>query len=392
MAVRFSLYYHSKENGEYLQKIINSTSQGLLVEAKDLDQLPAQANSGAEVVFLEYQEDHPRLDRWIEKAVSDPKGPYIFLYLKEISTASLWKAMRLGIKECFTFPIGEVEFQEALDRLPQALAAPEGQEATGFITFMGVKGGVGTTFLAANLAAILAREYGREVLMLDLDLHFNPLLHYFDAHPQHTIMDLIENFGRMDFPYMKGLFHPCGENLALLAGPARLEEAEGVTPEHLEKIMKFLKNLGFYRFILVDATSHLNDLALKALEFSDRLVLVAGQSIPALSNAKKLLELLELLDVPGLKIDVVLNAWDHRGALSFGEAKAYLGGEIWGTVPCDYREVGRSINEGRPLVQSHPRHPVCRELRGLAVHLAGEDLGAREPAGMGWMKRLLRRA
>ncbi|MDD2904052.1 MAG: hypothetical protein PHU44_16630, partial [Syntrophales bacterium] len=150
MAIRFSLYYHSKENGEYLQKIINSSHQGMLVDTQSLANLPAKVNSGTDVIFLEYQEDDNKLDRWIEKTAADPQSPSIFLFLHEITTNSLWKALRLGVKECFTFPVRLEEFQEALERLPRLDNTLDLMENTRVVSCLGSKGGVGNTFLTTN--------------------------------------------------------------------------------------------------------------------------------------------------------------------------------------------------------------------------------------------------
>ena len=392
MAIRFSLYFQSEETGEYLQKVINSTSQAILAEAKPLSQLAGPEDSGSEAIFLEYQEDNPNLDRWIEKTASDPQAPHIFLYLKEISTASLWKALRLGVKECFTYPIGEEEFREALERLPRILGGPQGLEATCVISFLGCKGGVGTTFLTVNTAQLLAQEHQRQVLVVDLNLHFSQIPFFLDAQPKYTLMDLINNLDGLDVSYLRSLFYGWGENLYLLPAPARLEDAETITPEQVEKVLRFLKHLRYYRFILLDLTNQIHELTLKALEFSDKLVLVVTQSIPALSNAKKLLELLQMLNFPDLKVEVVLNAWQKRGDLDLAEIQGFLGQEVGATVVGDHTLVARSINEGRPLVEQHPGHVLCRDLQALTARLGGEEGDSKNRAGPSWVKRWLRRA
>ncbi|MBU4231637.1 MAG: hypothetical protein KKF43_03805, partial [Proteobacteria bacterium] len=168
MSTQYTIYYNSLENQEYLQQIIEASGTGKLVESHDLAHLPAQASNGIDVVFLEYQENNPELDHWIERIVVNPKSPAIFLYFKEISTNNLWKAIRLGAKECFTFPIQEKDFQQAVKRL---VAQPEvrkiSAKPTQVISFLGCKGGVGTSFLVANLASLLAQERRGKVLVVD---------------------------------------------------------------------------------------------------------------------------------------------------------------------------------------------------------------------------------
>src|SRR5450759_4428445 len=156
MFTQFSIYYNSLENKEYLRQIIEASDTGKLVESQDLAYLPSESAPGIDVVFLEYQENNPKLDHWIERIAVDPRSPAIFLYFREISTNNLWKALRLGAKECFTFPIQEEDFQQAVKRLAARMEVSQGRaKPTRIISFLGCKGGIGTSFLVANLALSL---------------------------------------------------------------------------------------------------------------------------------------------------------------------------------------------------------------------------------------------
>ena len=388
MAIRFSLYYHSKENGEYLQKIINTSRQGMLVDTQSLTNLPARVNSGTDVVFLEYQEDDAKLDRWIEKTAADPKSPSIFLFLHEITTNSLWKALRLGVKECFSFPIRVEEFQEALDRLPTPDASLEVAETTRVVSFLGSKGGVGNTFIATNVAHLLAQEQKGLVLLMDLDLRYGQVIYFFDVQPKYNVIDVIENFERLDKTYLQSLFHSYDKFLSILPAPSRLEEAEAVTGEHLEKILRYLKNSRLFSWILLDCCHQMDEVTLKALELSDDILLVTNPSIPALSNAKKLLELLQLLDLGGVRSEVILNSWQKRGDLGEAEVVSFLGREVTSKITFDPQQVGRCINEGRPMEELAPRHTVCQELKAIAARLLGDE-GKSPGSGLKWIKRLV---
>jgi hypothetical protein len=147
MSTQFGIYYNSPENMEYLRKIIEASDTGTLVESNDLAHLPPQAVPGIDVIFLEYQENNPGLDHWIEKIVVNPRSPAIFLYFREISTNNLWKALRLGAKECFSFPIQEEDFQQAVKRLAARLEASKVlAKPTRIISFCTASGFLDTSF------------------------------------------------------------------------------------------------------------------------------------------------------------------------------------------------------------------------------------------------------
>jgi pilus assembly protein CpaE len=390
MSTQFSIYYSSPENQAYLRQIIEASGAGKLVESNDLAHLPAQAVNGSDVVFLEYQENNPELDHWIERIAANHRSPAIFLYFKEISTNNLWKAIRLGAKECFTYPIQEEDFQQAVKRIWARTEVSKGSaKPTQIISFLGCKGGVGTTFLVANLAGLLAQERQGKVLLVDLDLGFGQLNYFFDVHPEHTLTELIENLERLDNNYLQNIFCPIGDNCYLLPAPARLEEAEIIKADHLEKIISFLKeNLGF-RWILIDCCHQLDEITMKALELSESLMLVTSQSIPALSNAKKMLDILNLLELRALDVEVLVNFWNRQNELSVVDVENFLGKTIAGTISFDYKQASLSVNEGKLLVDTSPRHPICGDLKLIAGKInPGDTPEETNGSGWKWLQRL----
>jgi pilus assembly protein CpaE len=384
MITNFSIYYKSPENKDYLQKIIEASGTGKLVEAKELANLPAQAAGKTDLVLLEYRENDPELDHWIETTAANPQAPPIFLYFQEISTNKLWKALRLGAKECFTFPIEEKDFQQAVKRIQAQIGAKkELAKPTQTISFLGCKGGVGTTLLLANLATLLAQEGQGKVLLVDLDLGFGQLNYFFDIHPQHTMTDVVGNLDRLDSKYLQSVLYPLGDNLYLLPAPARLEESEVINAGHLEKIVRYVKEQMGFRWVLIDCCHTFDEITLKALELSDILMLVGAQSIPALSNAKKMLDILTLLDLKALDVKVLVNFWDRQHELTQADVEGFLGRAVAGTITCDYKQAAFSVNEGKPLVGVAPRHAITGDLK-LIAEMVCQDNAPEETNGSKW--------
>jgi pilus assembly protein CpaE len=393
MALHFSVYCHSPEKLDRLRQVIEASGVGMLVAANDLTHLPPVGENGTDVLLLEYQENNPQLDRWIETTATNPKNPAVFLVFPEISASQLWKALHLGVKECFAFPVGPEEFKAAVDRFLTHTALKPPLEGPGrIISLLGCKGGVGTSFLASNLAYLISREQKGQVLLVDLDLQYAQLVHFFDIKARHSLSDLIAHLEEMDHSYLQNVVYPYNKCLAILPGPANLEEAEAITAEHLGKILSYLKNMQVFRWILLDAGHRMEEITLKALELSDHLVLVTVPSVPALANTRKWLGLLHLLDLE-VPVEIWLNAWDKNTPLALSEVSDYLGAEVYATLPGDADAVNRSINDGRPLTETDPRHPLCQALQTRADRLMGKEnpAGAMTP-GWGWLKRLTGKA
>jgi len=183
------------------------------------------------------------------------------------------------------------------------------------------------------------------------------------------------------------LLYPYNKFLSLLPAPARLEEAEAVTPDNLGKVLSYLKNMPTFSWVLLDAGHRMDEITLKALEHSDSLVLVTAPSVPALANTRKWLELLQLLELK-LPMEIWLNAWDKAADLTLAEVANYLGMEVRGTIPFDPEAVSRSINHGHPLAETAPRHPVCQAIRSLGAGIVGLEVAEEASSGWGWLKRL----
>jgi pilus assembly protein CpaE len=388
MAIKFNIYYRSPENGQYLRQVVQSSGAATL-KASPLDGLPPASENGVDAILLEYRDDQPELDRWIEQHSVDPKSPPIFLFFPEIADACPWKTLRLGARGCFGYPVKPEEFQQAVNRLrarAASLLSPD--QAPRIVTFLGAKGGAGATFLAINAACLLARDRQGQVLLLDLDLQYSQLAYFFDLQAKLTLGDVVHHPEELDGAYLQNLFSSHGQNLYILPAPSRLEESEGVTPDHVEKVLAGAKKLPGFGWIVIDGGHRFDEVTLKAVELSDELVLVATPSIPALSNARKLLELLRLLGLEKLPTKLWLNAWQKDQDLKLEELAEFVGRDISGIVRFDYQQVVRSINEGRPLAETAPRHPVCQDLKTLVAGLQGADpAGNGNGLAWGWLKR-----
>jgi len=272
-----------------------------------------------------------------------------------------------------------VEFHNSFLAQGQAPAArPDqatgGADSTRVVSFFGSKGGVGNTFLTINIAYLLAREKVGKVLVVDLDLLYGQALYFFDATPKHTILDVIENFEDLDSSYLHKLVHHCHDYLSLLPAPQRLEDAETVTPVQVRKILHYLKNLQEFKWIFIDCPHHLGEVALTALESSDQIFLTTAPSLPALSNAKKVLKLLDVLGLREDKVAVILNSVQKHKGLMDAEAQKFLGQEIAYKIGFAPIEVDISIEEGKPLGATAPKVAMSLGLKTIADKFLGTDI------------------
>lgn len=214
------------------------------------------------------------------------------------------------------------------------------------LTFLGTKGGTGTTTMAVNCAADIRRLSGRPTLVADVKQAGDVAL-FLGLRPRHTLADLLEQVAWSE-PDLARRFvteHDCGlEVLAAADGYSRpnARDAEGVE--------EALRNLaGFYEYLVVDAGSALTESAVAALALSDLVILVANPDVPCLRNLQRLTDTIRLDGVGPERLRIVLNRAADTGVIPVQQIEDALARTIDFRIPSDYRTVASALNAGVPL-------------------------------------------
>jgi pilus assembly protein CpaE len=389
MAYRFGLYYFSDDIGQTLQRIVNRSPQGIIVHSSSLIEVfPPPLHRDVDILFIEYHEEVDGLDLWLESLKNNANRQYVFLYLHEADTDTLLKVLRLGVAECFIDRVDAEEFENALQRLSKDPSTFSASEKTRVISFFGSKGGVGVTFMAVNLGYTLAQSCREPTLLLDLDLRSGDISSFLDIQPRYTILDIIENFDRMDPQYLQDVIHSKDKGLNVLPAPPKMEDSELVNSHHVEKILQYIRIQNLYHWIIMDLGDVLDEVTLKGIERSDQVFLVTSLNIPGLRNAKKIFEMLQLL-FSTEKVHIIANSYHKSVDIKPKEGSKFLGQEFFATFTFDYAAVIQSINEGRAVGEILPQHRLALEFNNFAKSLQNKETG--ENMSEGWFTSLARR-
>lgn len=142
------------------------------------------------------------------------------------------------------------------------------------------KGGVGKTFLSANLAAALTRR-GLKVLVLDADLGLANLDVVLNLYPKLTLHDVFTGKATLEDAILKA---PGGFSV-LLAGSGMVEYSR-LTPEVREDFLKLMADVvPRYDVVLLDTGAGISDVVLFALSLASEIVLVATPEPTSLTDA-----------------------------------------------------------------------------------------------------------
>src|SRR5215472_14585586 len=151
------------------------------------------------------------------------------------------QCMRAGANEFLLQPIKRTEFRDAMGRLErQPRHGAPGESKLGKVyTFIGTKGGVGTTTMAVNFAGVLAQRKVSTVA-IDLDIVGNDIAMQIGASPQYTLMEVGENLERMDQALFEGFVTRDPLGFFLVGPPDALEQHAHFSDHSFREFATFL--------------------------------------------------------------------------------------------------------------------------------------------------------
>ncbi len=230
-----------------------------------------------------------------------------------------------------------------------------------------VCGGAGGSIVAANLAALLAKQYG-SCALLDFDVRKGDQASLYNLTPRHSVADLCRNIETLDKNMLEQSLvkHPCGVHV--LGAPRTLRETDQATPTGLRRTLHIARTA--FPFLVVDYPDFRDEAQVGIFEGADLVLPVFRFDFTALRNLQRVLEFWQPLKIDPGKIHLVGNQYGQRKGLALRKIETALRKRIQFLVPDDPSLVNLSVNCGVPVVLESPGATFSKSLNRLLEGLS----------------------
>ena len=294
------------------------------------------------------------------------------------------EAMRAGYRDFVVLPEDAQLLRRTVREAPSEVAtvADQGQ----VVVVIGAKGGVGSSFITANLGAELVPVH--RVCAIDLDFSMGDLASMLDLQTSSSMQDLLGNLNRLDERMLAGsvAVHPSG--LHVVAQPLELLENEFLRGEDVLKVLSTAADA--YQYLFVDCGGRIDEATRTAATVADLVLLVCSPDVPSVKNAWRRLHLLERQGVDLNRVRLIVNRWDKNPPLTIADIEGNLGIPVAATVANDPNRCQHAVNVGSLLRDVDKRCAASTDISNL-VSLITDGVRQVEPSSasrpLSWLFR-----
>lgn len=282
-------------------------------------------------------------------------------------------ALDAGADDYMTKP---VRMEVLLERVNDLLAKRTVERAPArarTVVLLSLRGGVGVTTLAVNLAATLAQARGGTACLVDLCPSSGHVALQLGLRPEPNWSDLIQA-GAPDPGGIEARLLQHASGLRVLASPILPIAGRGLSRTAAQTMLGILQQR--FADTVVDAPPVLSEVTMAALEAATVIGLVITAEAPSIQTAIGTLRTLKQWadqnpsdEFQRIPICIILNQIAPVSQLPTETIERALRRPLMGTVPFDPAQA-RALAQGAPLALHNPSSPLVQAVRRLAQELA----------------------
>jgi len=241
-----------------------------------------------------------------------------------------------------------------------------------FIAVHSLRGGIGCSSLAVNLAVELSMLWRKPAILLDLTMMAGQVALMLNSTLKRTWAD-VARFSpeELDKNALDSIISRFESGLSFIAAPTFPTEADSISVDTLGAAIKLLKL--DHDYIIADLSHNFDSLTLETLDAADLILLVVSQDMASIRAASAALDTYNKLNYPPEKVKLVINSTFPNYGLSKEKIETALGLSALINIPFTPDSFVQSINSGQPLVFKKPDEPISGLLEDLAFHISTDE-------------------
>ncbi len=266
-------------------------------------------------------------------------------------------ALKSGATGYLSKPVTSQELIEKIESLLTKEPEPDGSAMAlqgMVIAFFGLRGGVGQTTLAVNLAAALHRASQQAVCLVDLSPSVGQAVIHLRLQVHSTWADLPRD-GTIDLTTLKNrlIAHPAGFHV--LASPTLPQSPDAPSAEETTAVLELLRQE--MRFTILDLPHTLSPAFMAGLNASDIALHVITPDMISVQTAVQANRVLAAAGITFRQKSCILNQVTPESQLSRATVERGMNGKVAFEIGYDANQI-RALSQGVPLVLTSAQSPL----------------------------------
>lgn len=287
--------------------------------------------------------------------------------------------MKRGVSEYLVAPVNPLHLIEVISGL---YLNPDAPPVGRVITFVGARGGTGSSTVAHNIGWCIAERLKINTTIVDLDLSFGTLGLDFNEEPGQGIAEALSSPERLDDVLLDRLVLKATDHLSLFTAPSVIDRIYDADVPAYEAVLDTVRQST--PCVIVDLPHVWTSWVRQTLLASDEVVIVAVPDLASLRTAKALTDLLKQNrpNDPAPKLVVNQVSVPKRPEIPVKDFASTVGIAPTMILPFEPQLYGAAANNGQMLIEVQPKSQTAEGILKLAQVVTGRTPVAEAERGV----------
>jgi pilus assembly protein CpaE len=232
-----------------------------------------------------------------------------------------------------------------------------------------LRGGVGSSSLAVNLALGLQGLWNGSTNLIDLTMMAGQVALMLNASLKRTWADIARYSSfDLDDEVLNSIISRHESGLDFMAAPTLPTDADTIKTETLGEALRLIKKR--YDYVVADLPHDFHEITLQALDIADLILMVGSPDMASVRACAAALDTYKKLGYPSEQIRLVINATFPRLGLQHEKIAIGLGIPVSVIIPYSPDLFVEAINAGKPFITNKPGDPISELIEDYAFNIS----------------------